>query len=187
MPAEPDVVIAVPDTASRQRRRNLRTYQRELIERTREARAARAQPCSRLAIHAGQDKFLVDLTQVSEVMSLSGIRTVPLTKPWFMGLTQCRGNLVGVVDLRGFLGKPAAAPEKSERLLIFANDLALQCAIHVTRVLGLIDMSAMTLQPLQAGVPDWASRRYIDSDGADWTELDLAGLAQAPAFLDVSL
>lgn len=191
MSSQPDVVdAAVPQTSlssNRLRRRNLRVYQRELLERTREARAERGQQRSRLAIQAGQEKFLLDLTQVGEVMSSSGMTAVPLTKPWFIGLTQCRGNLVGVVDLVGFLGKPVDAHCKSDRLLIFADDLALHCAIRVTRVLGLIDISAMTMQPLQASAPDWASRRYVDGDGCSWTELDLASLAQAPAFLDVSL
>ena len=187
MSSEPDVDVAAPQTSNRQRRRNLRVYQRELIERTREARAMRGQQCNRLAIQAGQEKFLLDLTQVGEVMSSSGMTAVPLTKPWFIGLTQCRGNLVGVVDLVGFLGKPVDAHCKSDRLLIFADDLALHCAIRVTRVLGLIDISAMTLQPLQADTAEWASRCYVDGDGCGWTELDLASLAQAPAFLDVSL
>ena len=187
MSSEPNGLIAFSKTANKQRRHNLRVYQRELIERTHEARAARGQQCSRLAIQAGQEKFLLDLTQVGEVMSLSGMTAVPLTKRWFLGLTQCRGNLVGVVDLVGFLGKPVDAHGKSYRLLIFADDLALHCAIRVTRVLGLIDFSAMTLQPLQASAPDWASRCYLDGDGCNWTELDLASLAQAPAFLDVSL
>ncbi len=186
MSSKPDVVIAAAHTINKQRRRNLRVYQRELIERTHEARAAHGQQRSRLAIQAGNEKFLIDLTQVSEVMSLSGMTAVPLTKAWFMGLTQCRGNLVGVVDLAGFLGKAVDVPVKSDRLLIFAGDLALHCAIRVTRVLGLIDISAMTCQPLQASAPDWASRHYIDDDGCGWTELDLASLAQAPAFLDVS-
>lgn len=189
MSSDSVVVIAAPRTANKQRRRNLRAYQRELIERTREACAARGQQCSWLAIQAGQENFLLDLTQVGEVMTLSGMTAVPLTKPWFMGLTQCRGNLVGVVDLVGFLGKAADAPGKSDRLLVFASDLAVHCAIRVTRVLGLMDISAMTLQPLQADAPEWASQRYVDGNGSGsgWAALDLASLAQAPAFLDVRL
>jgi twitching motility protein PilI len=174
-------------TPKNQRRRSLRAYQRELVERTRAARAEPDQQSKRLAVQAGQEKFLFDLTQTGEVMNLTGLSAVPLTKPWFLGLTQCRGNLVGVIDLAGFLGQPVAAPDKSDRLLIFASSLSVHCALRVSRVLGLINVSTMQRQPVPPDAPDWASLHYRDSQASRWTELDLAALVQAPAFLDISL
>lgn len=170
-----------------QRRHSLRAYQRELVERTHAARAATEQQSRLLAVQAGQENFLFDLTQTGEIMSLSGLTRVPLTKPWFLGLTQCRGNLVGVVDLAGFLGKPVASSDQSGKLLIFASSLSQHCALHVSRVLGLIDVSTMRPQPAQPDAPEWARMQYHDSKACSWTELDLAMLAQAPAFLDISL
>lgn len=170
-----------------QRRRSLRTYQRELVERTREARAAPDQQSRLLAVQAGSENFLFDLTQTGEVMNLSGLTRVPLTKPWFLGLTQCRGNLVGVIDLAGFLGKPVAAPDKSDRVLIFASSLSVHCALRVSRVLGLINVSSMQRRSAQPDAPEWVRMQYHDSEACSWTELDLASLAQAPAFLDISL
>lgn len=173
--------------AKDQRRRKLRAYQRELVERTREARAAPEQQSCLLAVQAGSENFLLDLMQTGEVMAVSGLTLVPLTKPWFLGLTQCRGNLVGVIDLAGFIGKPVAALDKSDRLLVLASSLSLHCALRVSRVLGLIDLKNMQRQPAQPNAPDWAGIHYQDHEGVRWTELDLACLAQAPAFLDISL
>lgn len=169
-----------------QRRRSLRAYQRELAERTRAACAAPARESSRLAVQAGQTNLLFKLNQTGEVLPLPALTRVAQTKPWFLGLTQCRGNLVGVIDLAGFLGQPVAAPAQSDRLLIVASSLSVHCAMRVSRVLGLLDVSAMTLQPAQAGAPEWTGIRYRDSAAASWTELDLAALLQAPAFLDIS-
>lgn len=181
--------MSASPAAKNQRRRNLRAYQRELLERTREARAAPEQQNRLLAVQAGSEKFLLDLMQTGEVMTLPDLTKVPLTKPWFLGLTQCRGNLIGVIDLAGFIGKPIApsAADKSDRLLVFASSLSLHCALRVTRVLGLMDLKNMKRQPPQPDAPDWASLHYHDSEGTRWSKLDLASLAQAPAFLDISL
>jgi hypothetical protein len=72
-------------------------------------------------------------------------------------------------------------------VLIFASSLSVHCALRVSRVLGLINVSSMQRRSAQPDAPEWVRMQYHDSEACSWTELDLASLAQAPAFLDISL
>jgi hypothetical protein len=60
-----------------------------------------------LGIQAGSDYWLLDLADSGEIVPLTPLTKVPLTKPWFAGIANIRGNLYSVVDLSAFLGKEA--------------------------------------------------------------------------------
>ena len=173
-------------SAKSRRRRRQWDYQRELVERTRLARAAPDQHARRLAIQVADQGLLIDLTQSEQILSVSTLVTVPLTKPWFLGLTSHRGKLIGVVDLAGFIGKPIAAADSADRLIIFAASLSSHCALRVARVWGLTDISAMQCQPALADAPLWSGQSYRDAGSAVWTEINLAALVRDPAFLDIA-
>jgi twitching motility protein PilI len=176
-----------PQSVKSRRRSALWEFQRKLVERTRLAQGATDNKNSRLAVQAGSGNFLLTLTQTGEVLPVSPVTTVPMTKAWFLGLTNCRGNLVGVVDLAGFSGMPIAPSSKADRFLVLADSLSTHCALRVSRVAGLVDLSVMQLQTTLPATAGRAGPRYLDSDARSWIELDLAAMANDPAFLDISL
>ena len=186
---------ALPETESAERQQSAKSrrrqalwqFQRKLVERTRHAHGATDNKNSRLAVQAGSGYFLLALTQTGEVLPVSPLTTVPITKPWFLGLASSRGNLLGVVDLAGFFGMPIAPLTKADRFLIFADSLSTHCALRVSRVLGLLDLSEMQPQTPLPATSGRAGPRYLDDDGRSWIELDLAAMAMDPAFLDISL
>ncbi|HQC81397.1 MAG TPA: chemotaxis protein CheW, partial [Accumulibacter sp.] len=60
-----------------------------------------------LGIQAGTEHWLLDLADSGEIVPLAPLTTVPLTKAWFAGIANIRGNLYSVVDWSAFLGKDA--------------------------------------------------------------------------------
>ena len=70
---------------------SLRDYQRELAERLRAADSARN--ASKLGLQVGAQRWLVDLAEASEVMPVPPITPLPLTRTWFRGVANVRGNL----------------------------------------------------------------------------------------------
>ncbi len=80
----------------------LRDYQRELAERLRGGEGGRTS--SKLGMQVGRESWLVDLADAGEVIPVPPITPVPLTRPWFRGVTNIRGNLYSVVDFPAFLG-----------------------------------------------------------------------------------
>ena len=61
-----------------------------------------------LAVTAGSDNWLVDLSDAGEIIAAPTISEVPLTRNWFRGLANVRGNLFSVVDLAAYCGESPA-------------------------------------------------------------------------------
>ena len=162
---------------------SLRDYQRDLAERLRAAEGSRSS--SMLALQAGDEGWLVDLVDASEVIPVPPLTPVPLTRGWFKGVTNIRGNLFTVVDFPAFLGgHPVVATEQS-RLLLIGDRFRLGAALLVDRSLGLRNPAQLKAAPRGEGAA-WLKGKYVDEEGREWKELDLAQLAADPEFLTVS-
>src|SRR4051794_20888783 len=95
-------VTTEPDSSNRRTR--LREFQAQLVERMQAASSGTQVQASKLCILVGQTRWLLDLHEAGEIVSVGSIARVPLTQNWFLGMANIRGNLVGVVDLAGFRG-----------------------------------------------------------------------------------
>ncbi|CAH0132545.1 hypothetical protein SRABI118_00072 [Massilia sp. Bi118] len=172
--------MATLDPAARRTR--LRQYQEELLERMQAARTGSGARTHQLGVEIGGERYLLDLLEAGEIVPVPALTGVPLTQPWYLGLANIRGNLVGVVDLARFFGLQdgtAGAPVSGSagRLVTFAPSLGMPCGFLAARVHGLRQAADMTPQ----------DGRLIDADGNAWTPLALAALAQDERFLQVGL
>jgi twitching motility protein PilI len=161
---------------------SLRDYQRELAERLRQADSARS--ASKLGMQVGAQGWLVDLVEAGEVLPVPPITAVPLTRPWFRGVANVRGNLYSVVDFAAFLGLGASSGGEQARLLLIASRITGGAALLVDRVLGLRNASELRARANQNH--QWARAEYDDTEGRHWTEIDLGQLVRHPDFLDVA-
>jgi twitching motility protein PilI len=166
--------------APTERRSRLRQYQVQLLERMQAAKSGAAVGGRELGVLLGGRPCLLDLTQISEIVPLQAATPVPLTQEWYLGLTNIRGHLTGVIDLARYQSLAAGDSAPSERRLItFAPGLGFNCALQVERVLGLRKLAEMTQQD--------DSQQFLDSDGQQWTRIDLALLVQESRFSHVGL
>jgi len=169
--------MATQDQAAGRRIR-LRQYQEELLERMQAARTSSGARTHQLGVEIGGERYLLDLLEAGEIVPVPALTGVPLTQPWYLGLANIRGSLVGVVDLARFFGKEdGAAGGSAARLVTFAPSLGLPCGFLAGRVHGLRQAADMTPQ----------DGRLVDADGQAWTPLALGALAQDERFLQVGL
>ena len=162
---------------------SLRDYQRDLAARLQSAGAGRAS--SKLGLQLGGERWLVDLTDASEVIPVPGITPVPLTRPWFRGVASIRGTLFSVVDISAFLGGAAALPGEQARLLLLSERFRMGSALLVDRSLGLRNPEQLQERAAAPQRAPWLKAEYDDAQGAHWRELDVAQLVQDPEFLSV--
>ena len=169
---------------------NLRAFQQELATRLAAKTSAQVEQ-SRLGIACAGEQWLIRLADAGEVTAVPQTASVPLTKPWYLGISNIRGNLYGVIDFAGFLGHPLEpiAPGTSEtRLVLFGPRVGeLRAGLIVHRVLGLRNLAELSKSEPPAGAPAWYGARWTETGGAVWQEIDLARLAQDAAFLQVGL
>jgi twitching motility protein PilI len=164
-------------------RLSLRDYQRDLAERLRNAEAGRS--ASMLGVQVDDESWLVDLKDAAEVIPVPTIIPVPLTRPWFKGLANIRGNLYSVIDFPAFLQRKPVTLVEQSRLLLLGEHFRLGVALLIDRSLGLRNPAQLTLQEAQA--QSWSRAEYTDDEGRLWKELDVAQLAQHPDFLGVGV
>jgi len=163
---------------------SLREYQRDLAERLRAASGART--ASLLALQAGQEGWLVDLVDAGEVIPVPPITPVPLTRSWFRGVANIRGNLYSVIDFPAFLGGAAVVQTEQSRLLLLGERFRMGTALLVDRSLGLRNPDQLKLRERAEGAQPWLRAEYADEDGRAWKELDVQQLVQQQEFLTVS-
>jgi twitching motility protein PilI len=167
------------------------------------------QPDALLGVEVGGEngrKWLLSLSDVGEVVSLPPLHSSPLTQPWFLGLANVRGTLYGVTDFSAFCGFSPTLKTPQARLLLVGSRHGNNCALLVSRVLGLRQpKQLLALQPHQrsAGSPAqpwegsvWREKQdqtyAVEREGRldehrEWTLLDVAALLAAPLFLNVAL
>jgi twitching motility protein PilI len=121
------------------------------------------------------------------VVTVPAIVPVPLTRPWYLGVANIRGNLYSVVDFAKFLGRDAAAGGQTRLLLFGARAGEMNVGIVVQRVLGLRNVTELAPAAPPQDVPAWYAQRWMDGEGDAWQEIDLAVLARDPAFLQVGI
>lgn len=188
--------VAAPQSAAAKlalvnRRDRLRDFQAGLAEKLKRAEAAPL-AVNRLGLQIGTRRLLIDLADAGEILVVPDIMPVPLTKSWYRGLANVRGNLFGVVDLSLFAGGPPTPIDKESRLVAFSSDLRFACGILVSRMLGLrsaADLDAVVDdQPLddERLFAPWTRARLADAHDGRWQEIDLGALTADPRFLDIA-
>ena len=168
-------------------RQSLREYQQTLFERLRANAANDSAQSSRLGLEAGGVRWLLRLDEAQEVISVAPLTPVPLTKSWFRGLANIRGNLFSVVDLGAFAGSSAATVNTEARLVLLAERFHTSAALLVQRLIGLRNVGELIADESEPPRYSWASKRFRDADGAIWHELSVSGLAQGQDFLQAGV
>jgi twitching motility protein PilI len=162
---------------------SLREFQEHLAARL--AGADQRSAAGLLGILAGADYWLLDLSDSGEIVPLTPLTTVPLTKPWFAGIANIRGKLYSVVDFSAFQGKEATPQNSSARLLLIGTRYGNNAALLVTRMLGLRSVDTLTLAPDDSNARSWARQSYTDDHQQLWKKLNVRALLEDDDFMNV--
>ena len=169
------------------RKSSLREFQQSLAQRLRDA-ASRKTVLSRLGFQVGQEKWLVNLSDVSEVIPFPNIVPVPLTLPWYRGVANIRGKLYSIADFAAFQEQPAIGIGMERRVILVAEKLIEGSGLVVSRMLGLHNPEQFTPESSDTFVAKpWIKGAYRDAGGTRWYELDLSGLTRDARFLEVGV
>jgi len=168
------------------RRVSLREFQEGLASRLKAA-ASEAAPSARLGFESGGGYWLARLDNSGEVLQVPDIQRVPLTRNWFLGVSNIRGVLYGVTDFSAFLGQPLTVRGPENRLLLIGQPHGVNCALLVARLAGLrnvVEYEAESPADLRTG---WSATAWRDKDARLWRELDTQQLLAQPEFLEIAV
>lgn len=164
---------------------NLREFQEAILAKLKDAaNQVGVESSSRLGVTVGAKKYLVRLNEVREVLPVPHILSVPLTKPWFLGTANVRGNLYNVSDLAQFLEMPPTHKSVNNRILLLSTETTAQAALLVDSLVGLRSLQDMQPDTLDAdSEKHFAKQKLIDEEKNQWLELDIESLVQDKRFI----
>jgi twitching motility protein PilI len=169
----------------------LRAFQNRLAQRLQSVQTTGV-AASWLAVEAGSSRLLFPLSHAGEIFPWTDVQKVPYVQPWFMGVSNLRGGLYGVIDLASFLQTSASSRQRTDnelaqcRLVALNPLLEANCALLVDRLLGLRTTEAFASSAAaDEGAPAYFGHVYTDLEGRQWQELNLQLLSQHPAFLGI--
>lgn len=174
------------------RRARLRDFQTQLMDRMQAAKAGLHVKANQLGVMIGNSRYLIDLREAGEIVSSGNLTEVPLTRKWYLGVSNVRGSLTSVVDFSLFNGGESTVQDSSCRVLSFASALSFNSGLLVSKVLGLRNLDEMQLlDDVAEANPShgkaWILNRFQDADGNHWSQLSLSLLVQDQNFLHIGL
>jgi twitching motility protein PilI len=164
---------------------SLRDFQQDLVERLKGA-ADQATSGTRLGVQAGDTNLLLRLEEAGEVLPVPSLTSVPLTKPWFLGLANIRGNLHSVIDFALFMGGEPTPRSADARIMLVADRYKVNVALLISRMTGLRNVQQLEAATGVPGAP-WIAASFRDAEGRLWQELAAGELVGHADFLQAGV
>lgn len=168
------------------KRTSLRDFQAYLAGRLSDAAQGRG-AASWLGVEAGGESWLVDLSDGGEIVQSPEFASVPLTKPWFAGIANIRGNLYSVTDFSVFRGGTPTPRNTSARLLLIGTRYGINAALLLSRMVGLRNPGDFTPEAEDTAMPAWGRQRFSDSQGKVWHKLSVRELLADQDFMNIGV
>jgi purine-binding chemotaxis protein CheW len=100
---------------------------------------------SHVVVRLGGGRFALPMDAVAEVGRAPYVTRVPGTPAWVSGVTNWRGRILGVLDLRDLLGLPRDGDGEGRLVVLQRNGAAV--GVVAERVDGVIEVDADALEP----------------------------------------
>ncbi len=134
----------------------------------------------------GNERLTCNVEQVHEFLPIPAFTPVPGTKPWILGLSNVRGDLMTIVDLAWFLNGKRSTVSMRTRLLA-ASLRGRPIGLLVDEVFGqrhfVSDDSKDIQLPKSSPLKSFVQTQYRSGKDA-WQELDLEILFTNAEFLN---
>ncbi len=139
-----------------------------------------------LGITMSEDRWLIPMSNISEILPVPKITPVFLTQPWFLGVINVRGNIYGLCDLSHYLDNKSTHIGAKNRVFLTIPSRGASYAMLAGNVLGIRNLMEFVPQsghedkrPVVAGI-------YKDRQDRLWRLLNLPALVQLESFLQAS-
>ncbi|HQW63108.1 MAG TPA: chemotaxis protein CheW [Pseudomonadota bacterium] len=137
-----------------------------------------------IAFRVGTHHLVSGIAEVSEILTLPPMTTIPGTKPWLLGVANIRGNLVAIVDLRGFIEGDRTPIGDRSRVLV-ARQAGGAVGLLIDEVLGQRNFTDENV-PLSDGEQDERYERFVprryELGGTEWGVFSMTTLVRTPDF-----
>ncbi len=137
-----------------------------------------------IGFRIGEHRLAGNIADINEIMTVPSVTLIPGARPWLLGLANVRGNLVTLVDLRGFLDGHRTPINERSRVLVVRHAGSL-VGLLVDELFGqknFPDEQKVDREIDEAsGIRQFVIQSYLQGEQV-WSVFSLAGLIRAPEF-----
>ncbi|MGO2385615.1 MAG: chemotaxis protein CheW [Psychrobacter sp.] len=143
-----------------------------------------------VVFEVGGQRLVAPMGQVSEVLSMPEYTSLPLVKPWMLGIANIRGRLLPLTDLSHFLQVPSRVTQMSQRKVIVIDYGNTFSGLLVDQVLGIEEFTqeqyrSEAIDPDSPFVP-YNHGKFFKNE-QDWYVFMPSLLAQNPQYSDAAI
>jgi twitching motility protein PilI len=142
-----------------------------------------------IGFRIGDFSFVAPLGEVAELLRYPELSRVPGTKQWVRGIANVRGNLLPVMDLKGYLLQEASTLTGNSRVLV-VNHEGVYSGLLVDEVLGLKhfldEERRKSIPEVNDFIKTYLSGSFI-VDGQQWGIFSMHALAESHLFVQVAV
>jgi twitching motility protein PilI len=142
-----------------------------------------------IGFRLGDLQLAAPLGEVSEILTPPSLSQVPRTKAWVCGIANVRGNLMPIMDLKGYLHDRPAALNRRSRILV-VNHKGVYSGLVVDAVLGLRhfrdEHRCEELPGKDERIHEYMSHGFRIGD-EHWGVFSMHKLAETPQFLKAAV
>lgn len=138
----------------------------------------------------GGQRLVAPMGQVSEVLAMPEYTSLPLVKPWMLGMANIRGRLLPITDLSQFLQVPSRLTQMSQRKVIVIDHDNLFSGLVVDQVIGIEQFTrdqyrAEAIEPSSPFAP-YNHGKFL-KNGQDWYVFMPSLLAQDSQYANAAI
>lgn len=101
-----------------------------------------------LCVQVDRIRFALPIACVEEVLPAAAPTPIPGAPPYLLGALNVRGEILGVLDLRRYVGAPPRAVQDGDHLILIRAG-ALRVLLHVDRALDLYGIDPRRVRRLE--------------------------------------
>lgn len=120
-------------------------------------------------------RWFIDLSHLKETSYIKAISKIGLVKPWILGITNIKGHIYTVVDMKKVIFDKQIDINQQNVVSIINDKYGLSLALLWEQSIGLINKEKLTKINLKKN-PKFSLQAYQDEDSLIWCELDVTTL-----------
>ena len=142
-----------------------------------------------VAFRIGEDQLIAPMDEVAEILELPEFTAVPGVKSWVVGIANVRGNLMPLMDLKGYLlGEDIKQRRKGKVIVI--NYKGFNTGLVVEEVFGMKHFSkkneVIELPAMHSRILPYVGRAFV-LDNYFWPVFDFNRITNDEHFANASL
>lgn len=143
-----------------------------------------------IGFRIGDTVLVTPMDDVAEIMHPPSYTQIPGVRSWMVGIANVRGNLLPLVDLKGFVTGQDLTRRKAGRVLVAKHGGGWETGLYVDEVLGLkhfyMDEREYELPELSANFQPYIAMAFRH-DEEHWPVFSFKKLAKQERFSQVTI